>query len=200
MKFFWLALLIVSCGSSPPNIDNYVVGIENNSVKPTARGAGVVFNGDIFTANHLVEGGDFALIYFYDKGKITDHPATAKVVARSYAHDLARLEVKVPRRTKGLELYSGELDVGKSLLLVGHPAGLMWLPTLHRILRLEELISMKGSTLKIDVMVLQGASYGGSSGGGLFREGKLVAIHIGRMSNTGINYAISTKFLKEVMP
>jgi S1-C subfamily serine protease len=140
-------------------------------------GAGVVINaqGDILTALHVVSGGGQIQVHFADGTR-----ATAKVLDRQPASDIAVLGVDRLPSVVVPAVMGGGVQVGDAVFPVGNPLGLQGTLTAGVVSALNRRIRAQGGPTLNGLIQFDAAVNPGNSGGPLLdRDGHVVGIVTG---------------------
>jgi hypothetical protein len=164
-------------------------------------GSGFFFKNNrlIATALHVVDDADFIVVQLSDGGRVA-----ARVVAYSRLHDVALLELAAPvARARVLEPYTGSVDIGENVLVIGHPfSGLEdHVPELRGLLNwslTQGVVSaVAGSWLQTDAAI----NPGNSGGPILNARGQVLGVVSSKLSDAqGISVAARIGRVQELVP
>ena len=171
---------------------------------PQGAGSGFVWNqeGYIVTNSHVVYKADSLTVVLADQ---TEHEA--RVVGADSDHDLAVVQIQVPReRLSPIPVGSShDLKVGQKVLAIGNPFGLDHTLTTGVVSALHRSIeSMTKRTIE-NVIQIDAAINPGNSGGPLLDSGgRLIGINTMIVSpsgaSSGIGFAVPVDTINDIVP
>jgi len=171
---------------------------------PQGAGSGFVWNqeGYIVTNSHVVYNADSLTVVLADQ---TEHEA--RVVGADSDHDLAVVQIQVPRdKLSPIPVGSShDLQVGQKVLAIGNPFGLDHTLTTGVVSALHRSIeSMTKRTIE-NVIQIDAAINPGNSGGPLLDSGgRLIGINTMIVSpsgaSSGIGFAVPVDTINDIVP
>lgn len=176
------------------------------SLSSSSLGSGIVINknGEIITNEHVVQGQEKMVVYFYDSeiNSLEDldpeNYALAEVIAIDKLRDLALLKLVTKRRNL-IPIKFGKyhkLEIAQDVFAIGHPGALVWSFSYGVISQLRKNYKWEYENedeYQANVIQTQTPTNPGNSGGPLFNEkGNLIGINsFGFPDNEGLNFAVS---------
>jgi serine protease Do len=164
-------------------------------------GAGVVVDerGYVVTNDHLLRSGvrDSVRVRLTD-----DTELAAEIVAQEPACDLAVLRVRADRPLVALTLGpAGDLEVGETLIAIGHPHGYAHTVSTGIVSALHRRIALPTGETLTGLIQTNASINPGNSGGPLLNiNGELVGLNAAYYEGAqGIGFAISAETVKEVL-
>ena len=173
MKKIWILLiLLIGCGAEKGNnihnmMDRTVIILDRDEDGAPSICAGVwISRREILTAKHCVSGNN---VKYFSKGWNGDEHI-AIVVKKSENVDLVLLKTLDKADGHGYaEIYLGDIRVGDDVEIMGHPAGMMFSYLIGNVSAKREVRGARMLRISMN-------GYFGNSGGGAFKDGKLVGI------------------------
>jgi S1-C subfamily serine protease len=171
---------------------------------PRGTGSGFIWDtaGHVVTNVHVIAGAAAANVKLAD-GR--DYEAT--LVGASVAHDIAVLQIRVPKN-QPLPVAIGtsrDLRVGQKVFAIGNPFGLDWTLTTGIVSALDRSIEGENGAVIRHLIQTDAAINPGNSGGPLLDSaGRLIGINTAIYSpsgaNAGVGFAVPVDTVNRVVP
>jgi len=171
--------------------------LPNTEPRALNIGTGFIFDprGYILTNEHVIHGAESVRVQLLGR----DKPITAKFIGSNYEHDLAVLQIALPRTISVLRLgRSKKVRVGEWVMAIGNPLGLDHSVTVG-IISAKERPMQIGDRSYPHLLQTDAAINRGNSGGPLINlQGEVIGINTAvSQSSQGIGFAIAIDVVRD---